>query len=163
MKCLVFSDSHGTVSLMKRALDIHRDAEVVFFLGDGLEDAEQLAVGDTERMWIAVRGNNDYFSTFCSKETLKVEKISIGGFTIVMTHGDIYNAKYTTGSLRGLARREGADILLFGHTHVPYEEYISDGEKPLYLFNPGSIYIEDGSYGIIDIRDVPFFSHGNFI
>ncbi len=36
MKCLVFSDSHGNVSYMKKALRLHPDAEVVFFLGDGL-------------------------------------------------------------------------------------------------------------------------------
>ena len=42
MKCLCFSDSHGTSAYMRRALKMHPDAEVVFFLGDGLSDLEEL-------------------------------------------------------------------------------------------------------------------------
>ena len=39
-KILVFSDSHGTTHNMRRAIDMHPDAEVIFFLGDGLSDIE---------------------------------------------------------------------------------------------------------------------------
>ncbi len=38
------------------------------------------------------------------------------------------------------------DILLFGHTHVPYTAY-DDG---MYIMNPGSIGYT-GTYGIVDI------------
>lgn len=151
MKCLVFSDSHGSTSLMRNALKIHTDAEVVFFLGDGLADAEAVSREHRDKAWIAVRGNCDHTSIFREREAVKVEKITLEGFNIVLTHGDLYCAKYTTGVLKGLAAREGADILLFGHTHNRFEQYVSDADKPFYLFNPGSASGYDGSYGIINI------------
>ena len=40
MKCLVFSDSHRNTRNMREALLRNPDAEVVFFLGDGLSDAD---------------------------------------------------------------------------------------------------------------------------
>ena len=50
MKCLCFSDSHGNSLGIRRALNMHPDAEVVFFLGDGLSDAENFIM-DKSRMW----------------------------------------------------------------------------------------------------------------
>ena len=59
--------------------------------------------------------------------------------------------------LGSAARERSADIVLFGHTHLPYEAYIasdSEEEKSVWLFNPGSMSKpREGkpSYGIIDI------------
>jgi len=47
MKCLIFSDSHGNPTYMKRAIAKNPDAEVIFFLGDGISDAESLAVRES--------------------------------------------------------------------------------------------------------------------
>ena len=49
MKCLVFSDSHGDSRNMREALARNPDAEVVFFLGDGLYDADTVSTGDRIR------------------------------------------------------------------------------------------------------------------
>ena len=163
MKCLVFSDSHGSVRNMREAMKIHKDAEVVFFLGDGLTDLEQIAISDRTRAYIAVRGNCDHSSLFLSSEVGKVEKINIGGYKIVLTHGDLFGAKYGLASLINLARSEEGDILLFGHTHTPCEKYVSDYERPFYLFNPGSASLDGGSYGVMILDKVPFFSHGSFL
>ena len=161
MKCLVFSDSHGSTSVMRKALKFHTDAEVVFFLGDGLADAEKVARDYTDKAWIAVRGNCDHSALFREGEALRVEKITLEGTTFVLTHGDLYCAKYTTGVLKGLAQREGADILLFGHTHNPMQMYVSDEDKPFYLFNPGAASGYGASYGIIDITSKGLLlSHG---
>ena len=65
--------------------------------------------------------------------------------------------KGTLSALAAAARERGADIALFGHTHLRLERYLPperDGERPLWLFNPGSISRpREGrpSYGIIDI------------
>ena len=164
MKCLVFSDSHESCKLMRDALLVHRDAEVVFFLGDGLSDAERVALDYPDRAWIVVRGNCDYGNTFRGREVLKVEKITLDGVKIVLTHGDLYCAKYTMGVLKGLAVREGADILLFGHTHTAMEEYVSDSEHPFYLFNPGAASGYHATYGIIDItQNGIMLSHGGAV
>jgi predicted phosphodiesterase len=62
----------------------------------------------------------------------------------------------------------GADILVYGHTHVPVEYRLPPAEggteerKPLILFNPGSIGDRDGSFGTITVRNgVILCGHGN--
>lgn len=164
MVCLIFSDSHGSLLNMRRAIRQNKDAEVVFFLGDGLADAEILAGEFPALAWIAVRGNCDMSSVFLNSTAEKVERITLEGKKIVLTHGDLYGAKFSDTRLRYLAMEEGADILLFGHTHEPYECFVSDAEKPFWIFNPGSVSLARGSFGVLTIRDgVPLFSHGSFL
>ena len=166
MKCLCFSDSHGTSDYMRRALKLHPDAEVIFFLGDGLSDAEELLY-DKSRAWLAVKGNCDYISELGGAFVKKLDSITLLGKKIVFTHGDLYGVKYGTDGIISLAKEQGADIVLFGHTHIPFEKYIpSEDEGGIYLFNPGSIgvpYRSNTSYGVINITDDGvIFSHGGF-
>ena len=157
MKCLIFSDSHGAVYKMERALNKHPDAEVVFFLGDGLSDADSLAAFDNRKMWIVVRGNCDFRAFFLGREVSKTEEIILEGKRILATHGDIYDVKWGLEKLKSLARSRKADIVLFGHTHLPHEEYVG-GDMPFYLFNPGSL---SRSYGILSLSEnTVLFSHG---
>ncbi len=162
MKILVFSDSHGNISYMQKALRAHPDSEVVFFLGDGISDADSLAALDTTRMWIAVRGNCDFSSLFKNSQIKKTEEIDLLGKKIILTHGDLYDVKYGSDKLCYLAEERGADIVLFGHTHIPCERYIP-ADKPYYLFNPGSISSPAYSYGIITLTESDvLLSHGKF-
>ena len=165
MKCLVFSDSHGSTYCMLKALSMHKDAEVVFFLGDGLADADAAEYADRmsgrARAWFAVKGNCDFRSVFLEREIEKVDSVTLMNKKIVLTHGDLYGAKYGTGGLTSLAHKEKADIVLFGHTHTPYEEYVNE-EKPHYLFNPGSAGSNSYSFGIMTLAESGvLFSHGN--
>ena len=156
MKCLCFSDSHGNSYNIRRALNIHPDAEVVFFLGDGLFDLEPF-VRDRSRAYLAVRGNCDTSAVLGDQLVKATDEINILGKKIVFTHGNLYGAKSSLDSLIYLAREREADAVLFGHTHSPLEKYISDFE--VYLFNPGSIGA--GDYGVINITDSGIlFSHG---
>lgn len=43
------------------------------------------------------------------------------------------------------AKERGADVLLYGHTHVPMTDY----EDGLYILNPGSL--RSGTYGVVDL------------
>ena len=61
----------------------------------------------------------------------------------------MYQVKYGLENIKSLARERKADIVLFGHTHTEYEEYVSD-EHPFYLFNPGSA--SDG-YGVLTLTE----------
>ena len=159
MKCLCFSDSHGTTSLMRRALRMHPDAEVVFFLGDGLGDALEIASEFPAVMFYLVRGNCDFSSIYADTE--KTSFVNISGKKIAMTHGDLFGVKGGLGGLISLGRKNECDIVLFGHTHMPYERY--DSESGLYLFNPGSISdsYSGRSFGVITITDGDILtSHG---
>ena len=160
MKFLVFSDSHGTDFYIKKALADHKDAVGCFFLGDGLADVEKFA----ERgLWYLVRGNCDYSGFLCGSMIPKTAELTVMGKRIVYTHGDLYGVKSGTGGILSLAASRSADLVLYGHTHTPREEY-RDG---VYLFNPGSIssvYGNTPSYGIITLRENGILlSHGMFL
>ena len=74
----------------------------------------------------------------------------------MFTHGHTYNVKYTLSQLKSAARSNGADIVLYGHTHVAKTEY-DDG---LYVMNPGSIsHPREGapSYGVVEISSAGVF------
>lgn len=161
MKCLCFSDSHGSTLGIKRALDTHPDAEVIFFLGDGLSDIE-IFIRDRSRAFLAVRGNCDRDFTLGDLTVKKTDSINIEGRRIVFTHGDLYGVKYGLDGVKKLAYDTNADIVLFGHTHQPLEEYVSTDESGFYLFNPGSIGGYTPSYGIINISESGILlSHGS--
>ena len=159
MKCLVFSDSHRDARNMRAALLHNPDAEVIFYLGDGLSDAEAIARGDRERAWLAVAGNCDINPIFIDSFVKKVDYITLDGRKIVFTHGDLYGVKSGIGGLVSLAKETKANIILFGHTHEPLESYVRTEDNGVYLFNPGSIAA--GSYGVILLRpDGVLLSHG---
>ena len=163
MKCLVFSDAHGYTPYIREVIRMHPDAEAVFFLGDGLREVDMLRLEYPDKFWIAVKGNCDFYSYFNDLPAQKTETVRIGGYTVTATHGDICGAKNGNRGLINLALKTGTDILLFGHTHSPYTEYVSDYERPIYLFNPGSISESSGSFGIMTLGDNVLFSHGQII
>lgn len=163
MKILVFSDSHGSTLFMRKALNMHRDAEVVFFLGDGLEDVDTLSYLFPNVAWIAVSGNNDYVPSFRGTLVKSLDSITLEGHKIILTHGNHHYVKNGTAALKRLAKEQGADIVLFGHTHTPHEEYVPDDDHPFYLFNPGAASGYSPSYGLILLDKAPLFSHGRFI
>lgn len=162
MKCLVFSDTHGSLAAVRRAMSMHPDCEVVFFLGDGIRDIEAVALTRSDIAFIAVRGNCDSTEYFRDTALKKVEKINILGHKILLTHGDLFSAKSGLGGLKSLAKSEGVDIVLFGHTHTPCEIYVSDSEHPFYLFNPGSASGSSATFGVINLCEntPPLLSHG---
>lgn len=168
MELMIFSDSHGKNDGMQRALSLQPHAPgAVCFLGDGLRGAEELDIG--RAMLYSVRGNCDWSESETPTERL----VSIEGHSILLTHGHLFGVKGGYGALLSHGVARGADILLFGHTHRPYEECIPIGtrigetvlSRPVHLFNPGSIgYDEDGngrSFGTLLLRgESVLFSHG---
>lgn len=141
MRILVLSDSHGDIDSLYKSVNAQPDAKVVFFLGDGANDALEAASNFPDRQFYCVKGNNDFASTLPLSGLEIVENTRI-----FYTHGHAYN------DLILAARSSNADILLYGHTHKALTDY-RDG---LYIMNPGSLcYLMHGfiSYGIIDITD----------
>ncbi len=70
-----------------------------------------------------------------------------------MVHGHQYGVKMSLQSLYYRAKEKEADIVLFGHTHVPCCEQ----EDGIWLINPGSPsrprLAGKGSYALIDIKE----------
>lgn len=144
MKILVVSDSHGCYDILDKIIRNQPNAEVVLFLGDGEGEFESLKLKYPEKMFIGVKGNND----FCCSLPLCEER-TIEGKKIFMTHGHTCGVKHGLQRLKAEGRRCGADIVLYGHTHVPHIEY----EDGIYVMNPGAAMKYCQYYGVIDIQN----------
>ena len=165
MTLLVMSDTHGRIDRVREVLRIHSEASAVIFLGDGLRDLpEELICSEHPRLY-AVSGNCDPFLLGgCSlgEEAL----LDFGGYRFLLMHGHRHGVKSGRENALAYASARGADVLLYGHTHVPEERYLptEEGGKPMWVFNPGSLGVPwDGlpSYGLIQIRGRQIlFSHG---
>ncbi|MBQ2248865.1 MAG: YfcE family phosphodiesterase [Clostridia bacterium] len=147
MELLVISDAHGNRAAICEALRRQvRPPDALLFLGDGLRDLPDLPDGRTALY--AVAGNCDgYLPFFTEGEEREICLLSLGEHRLLLTHGHRFGVKSGCGALLAYAAQEGADIVLYGHTHLPHAEVIPAGtalgglvtERPIYLFNPGSI------------------------
>lgn len=144
MRILVVSDSHGDKYNLIKAIDEQKSAEIIIHCGDSRGELSDLNLLYKDKMIVAVKGNCDMGSTLENTQT-----INVCGKKIFVTHGHLFNAKYTLLNLCLKAREEKADILLFGHTHNPLNIY-DDG---LYILNPGSLHGYNATYGYIDVTD----------
>lgn len=146
MKILVVSDSHGNFKEFYYACKKERP-EILLFLGDLTKDAYEMENLFPNVEFHIVRGNCDYYDL----ESKEEKKLSIKGTNIFMTHGHGYNVKKNYKEIQN--KLANFDIVIFGHTHIPYLKKI---EKK-FLFNPGALAL--GSYGIITIdeqREIKF-------
>lgn len=145
MRIVVISDTHGALSGFEQAITQQPRADLFIHLGDCERDLDDVKAFFPDKQFLGVSGNCDFGSiTPPEGETV------VCGKRIFYTHGHTYHVKYGYLSVIDEARRRHADILLFGHTHLPFTSY----EDGLYIMNPGSIgHPSQGgpSYGIIDI------------
>lgn len=139
MKCLVISDTHGNSARLGEILAAERDAEVLFFLGDGVRDLEAALTEELNLTVLPVKGNCDIQSSFRSSPLAKTDEVDLLGRRIVFTHGDLYAVKFGTSRLAELARERRADVVLYGHTHHPAEDFVGVDGRGVYLFNPGAV------------------------
>ena len=129
MKLLVFSDSHGNIEHMRRAVEQERPDQILH-LGDVMRDAVELSVAYPNIPLELVPGNCDYATDVPAQKILFFE-----GRRILMTHGHIYHVKLGIGQAVRAAVEANVDILLFGHTH----EAFGCQQDGLWVMNPGTI------------------------
>lgn len=142
----VFSDSHGYADHMLAAVRLHRP-DLVIHLGDGEGDVLYLRAAFPDLAVENVRGNCDRRS-----DAPEVLRMTVAGRRIFAVHGHRYSVKYDPHCTRLLyaAMEDGADIVLFGHTHAAYLDEV-DG---ISVMNPGSVGdTYRPTYGLITIED----------
>ncbi len=167
MKFVIASDSHGRRDLISELSRLHKSREGFLFLGDGVRDLFSEELSEGGKLFASVRGNCDYMGVFGADTPQEELLLNIGGFNILMLHGHTQGVKSGIERAAAYALKRDADVLLFGHTHLPLEKYFPEGTelfdivstKPLYVFNPGSL--SQHSYGLMQIKnDQILFSHG---
>lgn len=137
---LVASDTHGRADLLLEAFR-RAKPDGVLFLGDGLRDLNVLPADITLR---AVRGNCDWTAR---EDAPPVRVEQIAGYRVYMTHGHLQGVKLALDTALANAVAADADVLLYGHTHVPFEKIYHTGckigdtvlQKPLLAVCPGSL------------------------
>ncbi|MEK6343663.1 MAG: YfcE family phosphodiesterase, partial [Curtobacterium sp.] len=130
---VLLSDTH----LPKRAKDLPAGlwddidaADLVVHAGDWVDLATLDAVVGRSRRFVGVRGNNDG-PEFDDRLPLEV-RFAVEGLRFAAVH--------ETGAATGRERRAAAtfpdvDVLVFGHSHIPWDSVADSG---LRLLNPGS-------------------------
>lgn len=158
MKILVFSDSHGKRDRIESVIKEHLKfggIDRVFFLGDGLREILDLEKAYPGLRFDYVKGNCDD-SLITSAEragTINEMLIKAGGFTFLLMHGHKYDVKSEYQYAADHAIEQGADVLLFGHTHRA-EDITIDGTSGghVRMINPGSCGAWFGaSFACLDI------------
>jgi uncharacterized protein len=133
MRVIVIADTHLRRDWPNRrlpapAVQLLATADVILHAGDVTQPEHLEEIGRHAPLH-AVLGNNDPELADVLPETLEVE---LAGVRIGMIHD--------SGPTRGRERRlherfPDADVVVFGHSHVPWN---APGEAGQLLFNPGS-------------------------
>jgi uncharacterized protein len=133
VRVVVVADTHLRRSWPNRrlpdaAVRVLETAEVILHAGD-ITQAEHLEALAVHAPVHAVLGNNDPELVGVLPETLELE---LAGVRVAMIHD--------SGPARGRERRlharfPAADVVVFGHSHIPWN---APGVGGQLLFNPGS-------------------------
>ena len=122
--------------------------DMVFHLGDHDADALELQKEFPRLPFHYVKGNNDYLMDTPSKKMVRA-----GGKNLLLTHGHKQRVHWNPDTISYWAAEQGADVVLFGHTHMP----VWDDSWHVALFNPGSISLPRGgglpTFGILTIEN----------
>lgn len=129
MLLAVFSDSHGRGAAMAAAVEQYRP-DCVFFLGDGVRDAEAVRRANPELRFIILRGNCDHDYSYEEDALLRLE-----GVRIFAAHGHNHGVKYGLEKFCNSVWCSGSRLGLYGHTHrADWQE-----ARGMQILNPGSI------------------------
>lgn len=129
MKVLIVSDTHGREQFLFNTLQRVSPIDLLIHLGD-FEGGEEYIKAIVPCQKEMVSGNNDFFN-----DLPKEKMILLGKYYIMLTHGHRYGVNSGTVSLKEAARKNKADIVMFGHTHVP----MIDLKDDVWAINPGSL------------------------
>ena len=143
MRIGIMSDSHRNHRAIERAVE--RVAEVSkaegkespslwLHAGDNAEDATYLGLL-TDVQIENVAGNTDW----PDGKTPYDHVVEVLGHRIFLTHGHMYGVKATRAMLSRTAEEVGADIAIYGHTHVLSIEVEETDTGEVLILNPGSV------------------------
>ena len=169
---LVVSDTHGNSTALDKAIkkqllipQKHRPTHLVH-LGDGIADVEKCESSKSLCPHI-VKGNCDgfFYSQFYEEECF----FELEGYKILIMHGHTRSVKYGINEAATCAAESGADLLLYGHTHLPVNYVLEKGhklgdyelEKDLVVFNTGSLG-QNATFGTVVLGENGIIcSHGS--
>ena len=149
MKVVIVSYTHGSFYELKKIIAAERPFDVLVHCGDICGEL-QYALGERRDYHLrAVGGNCDY------EGNLPKELVFLLGdyHRVYLSHGDLLNVRRDNRNLVRMAKQNGCDIAMYGHTHVPE---VTE-EEGVTVINPGSPVRPRGgsqpSYAVMEIED----------
>lgn len=133
MRIGIISDTHRMDNFINKAIPYLKECDLVIHAGDNFIDSKYIHKVSNKDI-IAVKGNCDF-------ENIEDEILfDIEGKSVFLCHGDRYGVKYGLNEIERKAKELKADIVIFGHTHIP----LSIKRDDILYINPGSISIPRG-------------------
>lgn len=149
-KILVISDTHGDYRRTDALIEREKPFDMLIHCGDAEIDLKAL-IPDPSLPVYAVKGNCDVLSPLPEVLTVKV-----GYYNLMITHGHRYHIRSSMDLLLEAARQNFADVVLFGHTHVPVNYRAQ--ESGILVVNPGSLVYpkqvpREATYAVLTISE----------
>ena len=129
MRILVISDSHGRNDDVAGVIEQVGPIDMLIHCGD-VERGDDYIRSLVDCPVHMVSGNNDYNLDLPAQDIF-----NIGDYKVLVVHGHTFYVYRGVERLKQYALQNSIDIVMFGHTHVPYLER----NKDITLLNPGSI------------------------
>ena len=134
---LIISDYHKKEDEVLKLKSLY-NPEYILCCGDGeSDDAFYL-----ENEIISVKGNCDY----ANLPLVKV--VEIKGKRFLLVHGHLHDVYFDIFKLYLLAKENNADYVLYGHTHMQYQEEY----EGVTFINPGAL--KEGNYALINENEI---------
>ena len=141
IRLALVSDSHGRPDTLKAVAGRLERCEALCHLGDLVSDGKRMS----QMLGVSlhgVRGNCDGWENAPEEIVLNV-----AGHKLLLCHGHRYGVKESLTRLYLRGQEAGADIVLYGHTHLPRVER----NGPMLLINPGALM--DGRWAVLEFRE----------
>ena len=131
-RILVISDTHGDYRRMNAIVNREFPFDALIHCGDAQLSLDSILDLRDSYDVFAVKGNCDSFSNLAYVMTPR-----IGTTRLYLTHGHRLDVDYSLRPLMKEGMREGAGVVLYGHTHRPVKKWFE--EQEILLLNPGSL------------------------
>lgn len=125
---VILSDTHGNVKNLDALSRLFDECDYIVHLGDGAWDMREIQEKYPEKTYV-LQGNCDI------RPALKDAEIQAESVKIFACHGHAYSVKSGWEKLAREAKKRGADIALYGHTHQAEIREV-DG---ILCINPGTL------------------------
>jgi len=151
IRIIVMSDTHGDYTVSNQVIERELPFDYLIHCGDAQADPESFLEHRVEYGLLAVKGNCDWFV-----DLPEARLQEFGFYKVLIVHGHMQDVHNGHRYLLESAKRNFADVVLYGHTHTPLVKRYED--QGVLVVNPGSLtqnrpHGTPGSYAVLTISE----------
>ena len=134
MRIGIMSDTHNNRYAVEWAVERAGAIDLWLHAGDCVPDAAYLGLISSVAVE-NVAGNSDWPDGKTPDDCV----VEAAGRRIFLTHGHVYGVRSTLEMLVHAAEEKGADIAVYGHTHIVLQKSMRGVYGEVLVLNPGSL------------------------